>query len=62
MDRAMGKLANHVIGETKVEMKNMARARYSYISSKIAKQRAFAEKTKRLNEKAEAKRLELRER
>jgi hypothetical protein len=53
MNRAMGKLANHVIGETKVEMKNIQRARYSYLSSKIAKQRAFSDKTKTVYDKAE---------
>ena len=45
MNKAIAKLANHVIGETKVEMKNIQRARYSYLSAKIAKQRAYEDKT-----------------
>lgn len=43
-------------------MKNIQRARYSYLSAKIAKQRAYEAQSKKINEKAEKKRQELRDR
>ena len=62
MDEAITKLAYHIIRETKVEMNNMHRARYSYISTKIAKQRATKNKEKKLYEDAEIARADLRKR
>lgn len=62
MSAAISKLASHVIGETKVEMKNISKARYSYLSTKIAKQRATSTKSKKLYEAAELKRQNLRKR
>lgn len=56
MEMTITKLANHIIRSANVEMKNMHRARYSYISSKIAKQRATSSKEKKSYEAAEMKR------
>ncbi|CAG9314545.1 unnamed protein product [Blepharisma stoltei] len=61
-DKAKGFLASHILSELHVDMKDLNKARYSYLSGKIAYQRATAELHKKLMLRAEEKRIELRKR
>lgn len=56
------KLADHIVAEKQVDSKELSRARYSYLSSKIASQRANTELHEKLLNVAEDKRVELRKR
>lgn len=56
------KVADHIIAEKSVDSKELSRARYAYLSSKVAAQRANCELTDKMLNKADEKRIELRRR
>ena len=60
LDRDSASLASHIIKDLYGDMKQMTKARYSYLSAKIARQRAKAELSKKVLLEAEEKRVELR--
>ena len=62
LEKDEAELAAHVIKDLHGDMKQMTKARYSYLSAKIAKQRAKAEITKKMMAEAEYRRTELRKR
>jgi hypothetical protein len=54
------KMADYVEAEKKVDSKELSKARYSYLSSKIAAQRANAELLEKMLTQADERRVELR--
>ena len=61
-EKAKVALANHIIEETEKQVENVSKQRYSYLSAKVACQRANSELEAKLMEKAEVKRQQLRKR
>ncbi|CAG9334086.1 unnamed protein product [Blepharisma stoltei] len=62
LEKAKNKLASHIIEEGNAEVKKLNQARYSYLSAKVARQRAHKELQDKLIQRAEKMRKELRER
>jgi hypothetical protein len=62
LEGAKVKLADHIIGQSFMEMKNLNKVRYSYLSSKIAYQRAKMEHETKVLQKAETNRQAMRKR
>lgn len=62
LETAKVKLADHIIGQSFCEMKSLNKVRYSYLSSKIAYQRAKMEHEAKVLQKAEVKRQAMRKR
>lgn len=61
-NKAQEVLSEYLLNKMKVDMRKLNRARYSYLSGKIAFQRAKIELTNKLMERAEERRVELRTR
>ena len=62
LDKDSATLAGHIIKDLHGDMKQLTKARYAYLSAKIAKQRATAHLSKQLLLEAEGKRKALRKR
>lgn len=61
LDRDSAGLATHIIKDLYGDMKQMTKARYSYLSAKIARQRAKGALSRKVLQAAEGKRLQLRQ-
>ena len=62
LEKDSATLAEHLIKDLHGDMKQLSKARYAYLSAKIAKQRSSAQLTKKMLVEAENKRKELRKR
>ena len=62
LDKDSATLAGHIIKDLHGDMKQLTKARYAYLSAKIAKQRATAHLSKQMLLEAEGKRKALRKR
>ena len=62
LDKDSAGVATHIIKDLHGDMKQMTKARYSYLSAKIARQRAKGTLSRKVLQAAEAQRLQLRER
>lgn len=60
LERDSAGLATHIIKDLYGDMKQMTKARYSYLSAKIARQRAKGTLSRKVLQSAEEKRVELR--
>jgi hypothetical protein len=60
-DQAKARLASHILAGSKIDMMMLNKARYSYLSAKIAHQRASNELSSKVMQEAETMRKQLRE-